>query len=570
MTTETQIAELVQATTALTAASVIKKAQLDAAVAAATGGAINGPITPTTVTATGAVSGSNLTGTNTGDETAATIKAKLNISNLSGNNSGDQIIPTTLPASDVYAWAKSATKPAYTLTELGAQAAGNYSTGGGTATGNNTGDQVASSTAPAAPGVAAVGSATTFARGDHVHQLQTSVSVLKNATTLVDGSAAAAPLVGQVYTATSPTVAEWKTPAASASGNAPVTLTASTNLTAALHANRTIYADSTAAITLTIQTGGWVDGDTVYVVAKNLTTGTISLADLLGAIKPNYQPQMNSSGQCLKVRFDSVTSKWQSMETPVFQASGATSTVAVASGGATLHYSMNGYSDIKFQTSNIQIQAGNSGYNGAPVDCRIFAQSTVTNARSAAQVTAGAQNYSHCRIGTETTYYEDSRRVSMYLHTTPIPNVETIFPNATETGERNRFIVSGGQGLIIGSDSGNSYNGKWSQYDTWGNASFLRSWGNASRQKDTVTTGTVTIGMGVTNLILAGSGTVTVALPATPYDGQIASLQIRTAYTGITVSGNGMSIGGSVVSPSAGGFASWRFDSTDSIWDRMS
>jgi len=35
-------------------------------------------------------------------------------------------IPTTLPASDVYAWAKAATKPSYTYSEVGAQVAGSY------------------------------------------------------------------------------------------------------------------------------------------------------------------------------------------------------------------------------------------------------------------------------------------------------------------------------------------------------------------------------------------------------------------------------------------------------------
>jgi len=46
-----------------------------------------------------------------------------NVPNLafSGSNTGDQIIPTTLPASDVYAWAKAATKPSYTAAEVGAQ-----------------------------------------------------------------------------------------------------------------------------------------------------------------------------------------------------------------------------------------------------------------------------------------------------------------------------------------------------------------------------------------------------------------------------------------------------------------
>jgi hypothetical protein len=81
------------------------------------------------------------TGVNTGDETTATIKTKLGVTTLSGSNTGDQVLPTTLPASDVSAWAKSATKPTYTYTEVGAQVAGTYATGTGSATGVNTGDQ---------------------------------------------------------------------------------------------------------------------------------------------------------------------------------------------------------------------------------------------------------------------------------------------------------------------------------------------------------------------------------------------------------------------------------------------
>lgn len=63
------------------------------------------------------------------------------VANLSGTNTGDQTLPTTLPASDVYAWAKAATKPTYTYTEVGAQPAGTYATGTGSASGVNTGDQ---------------------------------------------------------------------------------------------------------------------------------------------------------------------------------------------------------------------------------------------------------------------------------------------------------------------------------------------------------------------------------------------------------------------------------------------
>ena len=54
-----------------------------------------GNITPTSVAATGTVAGSNLSGTNTGDETTASIKTKLGVSTLSGANTGDQTIALT-------------------------------------------------------------------------------------------------------------------------------------------------------------------------------------------------------------------------------------------------------------------------------------------------------------------------------------------------------------------------------------------------------------------------------------------------------------------------------------------
>ena len=44
-------------------------------------------------------------------------------------------------ADDVYTWAKAATKPSYTYSEVGAQVAGSYPTGSGTCSGTNTGDQ---------------------------------------------------------------------------------------------------------------------------------------------------------------------------------------------------------------------------------------------------------------------------------------------------------------------------------------------------------------------------------------------------------------------------------------------
>lgn len=49
-----------------------------------------GAITPTSVAASGTVTGSNLSGTNTGDETGTTIRTKLGVVVLSGDNTGDQ------------------------------------------------------------------------------------------------------------------------------------------------------------------------------------------------------------------------------------------------------------------------------------------------------------------------------------------------------------------------------------------------------------------------------------------------------------------------------------------------
>ncbi len=54
---------------------------------------------------------------------------------------GTDLSGTPRPASDVYAWAKLPTKPSYTYNEVGAQPAGTYATGSGTANGTNTGDQ---------------------------------------------------------------------------------------------------------------------------------------------------------------------------------------------------------------------------------------------------------------------------------------------------------------------------------------------------------------------------------------------------------------------------------------------
>jgi hypothetical protein len=63
--------------------------------------------------------------TNKGTNTHSQIDTALTrLVTTSGTNTGDQTIPTTLPASDVSAWAKASTKPTYTASEVGADVSG--------------------------------------------------------------------------------------------------------------------------------------------------------------------------------------------------------------------------------------------------------------------------------------------------------------------------------------------------------------------------------------------------------------------------------------------------------------
>ena len=105
------------------AASLVTAVSLKAPMASPT---FTGTVLGVSAAMVGAPAGSGTSsGANTGDETLATIKTKLGVTVLSGSNTGDQTLPT--------------------LASLGAQAAGVYASGTGSASGTNTGDQTASS-----------------------------------------------------------------------------------------------------------------------------------------------------------------------------------------------------------------------------------------------------------------------------------------------------------------------------------------------------------------------------------------------------------------------------------------
>lgn len=87
-------------------------------------------------------SGLTLAGTNTGDETAASIKAKLGIATLSGANTGDQDLSGLVPKTTTVNGKPLSANVALVAADVGAPA------GSGSSTGTNTGDQDLSGLVP--------------------------------------------------------------------------------------------------------------------------------------------------------------------------------------------------------------------------------------------------------------------------------------------------------------------------------------------------------------------------------------------------------------------------------------
>lgn len=230
---------------------------------------------------------------------------KTKLDAIAGSNTGDQIIPTTLPASDVSAWAKEATKPTYTYTEVGAQVAGNYASGTGSASGTNTGDETAttiksalgittlsgsntgdqvipgaSSTTPAALGVAAVGTGTTFARADHVHLAPTTITGGAGTATSIAGQTTNGVLYQSgsgVTTSTAISSSAGQMLATVASGGAPTFITPTLINLPGAWTKKACDCATTAALTLnTAQTT--IDGITLSatsrVLVKNQATAS--------------------------------------------------------------------------------------------------------------------------------------------------------------------------------------------------------------------------------------------------------------------------------------------------------
>lgn len=96
---------------------------------------------------------------------------------------------------------------------------------------------------------------------------------------------------------------------------------------------------------------------------------------------------------------------------------------------------------------------------------------------------------------------------------------------------------------------------------------------SVTEQRD-IGTANFTVGAGVTDVTLAGSGTVQVTTPATPYDGQLLNITLEAAYTAVTVAANTASVAQTIVAGvaltvTAGSFARFRYRAATLKWLRI-
>ena len=117
---------------------------------------------------------------------------------------------------------------------------------------------------------------------------------------------------------------------------------------------------------------------------------------------------------------------------------------------------------------------------------------------------------------------------------------------------------------------GDTDKGQYATFDLSGNWILSHASGNSSESRSTATTGTITIPNNIGTEILAGSGTITLELPATPVDGQYIEITLETVYAAITVQATGKTfIQGVPLTVTAGSFAKYKYNLARTTWYRV-
>lgn len=110
--------------------------------------------------------------------------------------------------------------------------------------------------------------------------------------------------------------------------------------------------------------------------------------------------------------------------------------------------------------------------------------------------------------------------------------------------------------------------GQRAQFDVAGNFRTTYMSVDESVQRDTGTAD-FTVGNNVSTCILAGSGVVAMTFPAVPVNGQTLTLTLETAYTSVTLAGNGKTLIAGTIGILAGSFATWKYRAANTTWHRV-
>lgn len=352
-----------------------------------------------------------------------------------------------------------------------------------------------------------------------------------------------------------------------------------TNVDAATYARKTIALTiSGAAATyhaVTLTAGGWAAGDWVLFRLDSLTSSAgIQVISLAGTIVPTSAPKFGMVGGWLKIKRNAANTGWnieQSM--PLFPLGGGLEAWLLCS--TYCKATVFGTDHIWNQGSH-KTQHSNNGSTGSSL-VEIVSEGTLdTN-----NVTGTYALNSYSRIGTQNVDYSGNWRINVELATFPQYNTTGAFSTGMPSGvagKRHAAIRLASTrysdskhwgGLILGSQTGALYNGVWAWWDDYGNHIQARGRGTTSEQRDTGTA-SFTVADNTAQVALAGSGTITVTLPQTPFDGQDLTLFLETGYTGITLSSGaqGATIIGGTVGTTAGSFARFSYRAASNTWRR--
>lgn len=257
---------------------------------------------------------------------------------------------------------------------------------------------------------------------------------------------------------------------------------------------------------------------------------------------------------------------------PMFSsvASGDIKNVGFFPGGGGIGWSWpNGSADAYLQLGAFILQSTNSGTGAMPTHLRNWVQSTpdVTDTspnyfRYSWNGFLASCNNSSIPFGAGAT---NDRPLSLIL---------ACQPNAASYGGSNISGVGGGNYVLSWASAvpfifGSPTAGEHARFDTLGNFIATKVVADASEVRNTGTA-SFTVSDNVSTCILAGSGTITLTFPATPVNGQDLTITLETAYTAITLAGNGKTIiTGAALGVSAGSFARYRYRAANTTWHRV-